>query len=199
MSRRSDLSTIKYYDDHADEYVTSTVGLDMESLYQPFLQLLPQGGSILDAGCGSGRDSKAFIDRGYQVTAIDASIRMVESTTRLTVQPAKQLKLQDLDSIEEFDGIWASASLLHVPLDGLHDVLSRFAAALRSDGSCYISFKEGEGERHHGDRLFTDFTEEGLRAELQQQALFEIIRTWVTADLRTDQSDSWVNALLNKL
>ncbi len=66
----------------------------MESLYRPFLELVPGDGRILDAGCGSGRDTKAFLERGYQVTAIDASGKMIEATTRLTDRPAKQMRIQ---------------------------------------------------------------------------------------------------------
>jgi SAM-dependent methyltransferase len=84
MSQPSDTSTIRFYEDHADAYISGTVDVDMESLYRPFIQLLPAGGTILDAGCGSGRDARAFLDRGYQVTAIDASAQMVKATTRLT-------------------------------------------------------------------------------------------------------------------
>ena len=134
MSQLSETSTIRFYDNHADEYVSGTVGVDMESLYRPFLELVPEGGMILDAGSGSGRDTKAFLDRGYRVTAIDASANMVEATTRRTGQPAKQMRFQGLEDRNEFDAIWACASVLHVSLDELDDVLERFAAALRPGG-----------------------------------------------------------------
>ena len=199
MSQRSESATIRYYEDHADVYVDSTVAVDMGSLYQPFLELLSEGCTILDAGCGSGRDSKHFADRGYRVKAIDASAKMIEATVRLTGQPAKQLKFQELDATEEFDGIWACASLLHVPLDELGDVLVRFATALRPDGICYLSFKEGNGERYESDRLFTDFSEDGLRDRLSRQASFRIVRTWITIDLRPGRRERWVNALVRKV
>ena len=200
MSQHSESATIRYYDDHADEYVSGTTGVDMESLYQPFLELMPKGGKILDAGCGSGRDAKAFLDLSYRVTAIDASAKMVEATTRLTGQPAQQQRFQDLNSRGEFDGIWACASLLHVPLMELDDVLVRFATALHPGGICYVSFKEGDGERTEGGRQFTDFTENGLRERLRQEVSFDVVRTWITTDLRPGRSDErWVNALVRKV
>jgi len=199
MSQHSESSTVRYYDNHAEEYIGSTVSLNMEALYQPFLSGVPEGGSILDAGCGSGRDTKSFLDGGYSVTSIDASSEMVAATTRLTGQPAQQLKLQEFDSTEEFDGIWACASLLHVPLQELDNVVARLTAALRPNGVCYLSFKEGSGERTEGDRLFVDFTEAGLRDWLNQRPVLERVRTWMTTDLRPGRNQRWVNALVRKV
>ena len=200
MSQPYETSTIGFYDDHADEYVSSTVGLEMESLYRPFLELVPEGGLILDAGCGSGRDTKAFLDRGYQVTAIDASANMVAATRQMTGQPARQMRFQELKNQNEFDAIWACASVLHVSLAELDDVLKRLAVALRSGGVCYLSFKEGNGERTERDRLFTDFTEISLLAQLDQQPSVEVVRIWITNDLRPGRSEErWVNALVRKV
>ena len=199
MSQHSDSSTIRYYDDYADRYIADTVGVDMDSLYQPFLELLPEGGTILDAGSGSGRDTKAFAERGYSVSPIDASIRMVEATTRLTGIPAKRLRFQCLEEQDEFDGIWACASLLHIPLSELDDVLVRFANALRPNGVCYLSFKEGAGERTERGRHFTDFTEDSLQQKLSEQSLLRVMETWTTNDLRSGRTEiRWVNVLLQK-
>ena len=150
MSQHSETQTIRYYDDNGDEYVRGTVGVEMESVYGPFLELLPKEGRILDAGCGSGRDTKAFVEREFQVTAIDASEQMVAATTRLTGTPACQLLLQEIEYQNEFDGVWACASLLHVPRKEIDDVLERIILALRPEGICYLSFKEGDGERLQG-------------------------------------------------
>jgi SAM-dependent methyltransferase len=200
MNQPSEASTVRYYDDHAQEFVRGTVGVEMESLYQPFLVLVPEGGSILDAGCGSGRDTKAFMDRGYRVKPIDASTGMVEATALRTGQPAEQRRFQDLDSKDEFDGIWACASLLHVPLAELDDVLVRFTTALQMGGICYLSFKEGHGERTIGGRLFTDFTEYSLLGILKPNTSLDVLRTWITKDLRPGRHEErWVNALFRKV
>lgn len=197
MSQPSE--TIRYYDDHADEYVRETVNVNMESLYKPFLELLAPAARILDAGCGSGRDAKAFLDRGYHVTAIDASARMVEATAALTGTCTLRMLLEEIDFHDEFDGIWACASLLHVPRNQITDVMSRFAAALQDDGVCYVSFKEGRGDRTEGGRRFTDFTELALTSCLAEQSGFKLLRSWVTDDVRPDRNDRWVNALARKI
>lgn len=198
MSQHSEASTIRYYDDHTEEYVSATAGVDMETLYRPFLELVPEGGTILDAGCGPGRDTRAFVGRGYSVRSIDASAKMVEATTQLTGQSAQQLQFQELDFTDAFDGIWACASLLHVPLAELDDVFARFATALHPGGTCYLSFKEGVGERMEGDRLFVDFTEDALRDRLKRQPLVKIVRTWISNDLIPGRSERWVNAIIER-
>ena len=198
MSQHSESTTIRYYNKHAREYVGSTVNLNMGDLYHPFLDGLPKGGSILDLGCGSGRDTKTFLELGYNVTAVDASSQMVTATTHLTGQPAQQMQFQEIDFHETFDGIWACASLLHVPMKELGDVVVRLLAALRPNGIFYSSFKEGSGERMNGDRLFVDFTEMGLGDLLKEQHCVANVRTWTTTDLRPGRKQRWVNALAKK-
>jgi SAM-dependent methyltransferase len=140
------VSTIAYYDEHADEFYADTVGAEMGGFYDAFLPLLPVGGRILDAGCGSGRDSRAFLERGYAVTAFDASAALGSRAARLLSRPVLQLTFQEMAFAEEFDGVWACASLLHVPRAELDGVLARLARALVPGGAAFLSFKYGDGE-----------------------------------------------------
>lgn len=198
MNRHSKTSTIRFYDEHADEYVRATVGVNMESLYEPFLSHVPPCGRILDAGCGSGRDSKAFLDRGYQVVSIDASQRMVDATTNLTGQQGRLLAFQEVGFSEEFDGVWACASLLHVPLAELPGVIGRLASALRPSAVLYASFKVGCGERNQDGRLFTDMEEASFTVLLGGIGGVELLQLWHTDDQRPDRDEKWLNALLRK-
>src|SRR5713101_809313 len=100
-----DLQTLAFYENHSQEYYKSTVDVDMHELYGPFLSELPPAGRILDAGCGSGRDTKAFLERGYRVFAIDASPKMAQLATALTGQSCEVLCFQEMEFQEEFDGI----------------------------------------------------------------------------------------------
>jgi SAM-dependent methyltransferase len=199
MSLHCEATTVRYYDDHADEYVRSTVGIDMQLLHEPFLNRIPEGGRILDAGCGSGRDSKAFLDRGYTVVSIDASQKMVAATTTITGQQALQVAFQDVSLAEEFDGIWACASLLHVPLVELADVFRRLAWALRPSGIFYASFKDGHGECHRDGRLFTDMDEASIIELVAGMVELELVQLWHTDDLRPGRLDKWLNVLLRKV
>jgi SAM-dependent methyltransferase len=98
-------STTDYYDTHAAEFCENTVAVDVSALYGPFLRELPTGGRILDAGCDFGRDSLAFLRRGYLVVSIDASREMVAATTKHTGQEALLLTFDVLDFDSEFDGL----------------------------------------------------------------------------------------------
>lgn len=198
MNRHSEKTTIRFYDEHAQDYVRATVGVNMDPLYEPFLCQIPKGGQILDAGCGSGRDSKAFLDSGYRVVSIDASPMMVEATTKLTGQPARLIAFQEIDFSLEFDGVWACASILHVPLTDLPGAIGKLTLALRLGGILYASFKLGYGERCQDGRLFTDMDEVNLSELVGCISGLELVRLWHTDDQRPDRDNKWLNVLLRR-
>lgn len=189
--------TSAYYEIHAREFFDNTVAVDMSPLYARFLHRLPNGGRILDAGCGSGRDVRAFLDRGYEVCGIDASPRLAELASRHCGLSVQVLHLQDVHWRSNFDGIWACASLLHVPGSELPGVLIRMADALKPGGVLYASFKYGQGERDHNGRRFTDMDETALAALLREVKRLKELETWVTTDLRPGrEAESWLNTVL---
>ena len=196
MNQHSEDLTQRYYEDKAEEYLARTSHLDMESLYKPFLELMPSGGTILDAGCGPGRDTLSFLKKGFQVTAFDASAKMVELVSKQTGVVAFQMRFQELNYEQEFDGIWACASLLHVPFCELEDVLTRFHRALKTGGICLMSFKQENGERFDDGRRFIDFTEATLRQKLADISGVSILRIWGTEDQAGRVGVKWVNALI---
>ncbi|MDQ5908786.1 MAG: hypothetical protein QG599_879 [Pseudomonadota bacterium] len=194
-----DAPSTAYYHAHADRFFAETVALDLTPLYAPFLARLPVGGTILDAGCGSGRDARAFLERGYTVSAFDASPSLARLAAAHTGLPVTVQRFQELDESERFDGIWACASLLHVPLADLPDVLRRLARALKPEGVLYASWKYGQGERQDGNRRFTDLDEAGLDALLQTLSIWTPLTVWTSADRRPDRPDAlWLNALLRR-
>ena len=138
------MKTIDYYNKHAEEFTASTFEVDMESLYQPFLVELQEGARILDVGCGSGRDTLAFKNKGYQVDAIDYSEELVKKATRLTGIPIKLKSFYEVDDYEAYDGIWACASLLHWERRRLAEVLEKMVQAINPDGGIYMPFKCGD-------------------------------------------------------
>ncbi|WP_196210250.1 bifunctional 2-polyprenyl-6-hydroxyphenol methylase/3-demethylubiquinol 3-O-methyltransferase UbiG [Citrobacter sp. Res13-Sevr-PEB04-36] len=190
--------TLEYYQRHAQDFFSSTVNVDMESLYLPFLRHLPQSGRILDAGCGSGRDSKAFLEKGYQVEAFDASAEMVNLASQHTGLCVKQMTFNDITDTERYDGIWCCASLLHVSAEALPGVMSKLAHALKTGGIWYVSFKYGETERVKDGRHFTDLTEQGLEKLIAPLSDITLISSWTTLDKRPDRDEMWLNALLQK-
>jgi len=188
-----------YYEQHANSFFDETVKVDMTPLYGCFLPLLPDGAAILDAGCGSGRDALGFAKLGHRVIAFDASPSLVSLAERHIGQPVQCMRFQDVNWHNQFDGIWACASLLHVPAAELPGVMQRLRNALKPRGILYASFKYGKGEREHRGRRFTDLDEPGLAALLKHVTSLEEVETWITSDLRPGrESERWLNTLLRR-
>ena len=154
---------VEYYNQNAESFYEGTVGVDMSPWRDRFESYVPDGGRVLDAGCGSGRDSRAFKQHGYSVVAFDASSQMCRMASQLIGQEVWQMRFDEISFDDEFDGIWACASLLHVAEEELPQVLGKLHKALRDGGTLYASFKYGEGTVVRGDRTFCDFTEESVR------------------------------------
>jgi SAM-dependent methyltransferase len=191
--------SIKYYDENCERFVEETFHIDMSSVYQPFLELVPAGGRILDAGCGSGRDALAFSTLGFTVEAFDASGPCVEQARRLTDLNIQQMRFDQMAFENEFDGIWACASLLHVLRHDLADTLTRFHRALRDGGVAYLSFKEGDKDTKKNGRSFTNFTLGEFDTWISQIPGWICLEAWLTVDMRSErQAERWVNGLLRK-
>lgn len=188
----------QYYSENAESFYDATVNIDMTALYDEFLPLVKNNGAILDAGCGAGRDSKHFIEHGYKVQAFDASEALVSLATALIKQPVQQALFQTFESEQKFDGIWACASLLHVPMNELHQVLQKLTSLLTTDGIFYCSFKLGNEEVTRNGRVFTNLDEESFEQYILDLPLC-IVKQWRTADLREGrESEQWLNVILRK-
>ena len=187
-------TTLAYYDQHADAFVERTAHLSMEHVYEPFLALVPRGGRILDAGCGSGRDAAEFAKRGYRMTAFDGSPQMAERAAARTGFEVLTMTFEAVDWQGEFDGVWASASLLHLPAESLRSAVSRLVQALRPDGVLFVSMKEGEFQGEREERWFTDTTPGALRALMTANGL-DVVNIWSTDDQRPGVTRRWINGL----
>lgn len=192
------MKIIDYYNKHAEEFTASTFEVDMESLYQPFLALLPESAQILDVGCGSGRDTLAFKNKGYQVDAIDYSEELVKKATQLTGIPVKLQSFYEIDADQAYDGIWACASLLHCERDRLIKVVGKIVNALKQNGGLYMSFKYGNGDREKDGRQFTDLNKEQAELLLNQFESVTQLKQWITIDQRPDRDEKWLNLLWKK-
>ncbi|MBV5818772.1 DUF3427 domain-containing protein [Pseudomonas aeruginosa] len=188
--------TYSYYEQNAEQFFADTVDVDMSALYARFLESIPAGGYILDAGCGSGRDAKAFATGGYRVAAFDASPALAELASKHLGQPVPVRRFAEVTELNLYDGVWACASLLHVPHAQMSDALTRLWQALKPGGVFYCSFKVGEGEREHQGRRFTDAVEAQMELWLAPLADVANVSYWHTADQRPGRSDAWLNVLV---
>jgi SAM-dependent methyltransferase len=189
--------TVAWYDAHAGDFAAQTAHVDLGPLHDRFLHHVRPGGRILDAGCGVGRDTAVFVERGHEVVAFDASKELVRHA-RANIggrAPVHWMRFEDVPWEGKFDGIWACASLLHVPCVSFATVVSRLASSLRPRGAFYMSFKFGEGERVNDGRLFVDHTEGSLRRAVQRIPL-ALVETWLSDDVRPErQGEVWLNTI----
>ena len=190
-------TSVRYYNEHAQAYFQRTVHLDMTRFYRPFLKHLKPGAKILDAGCGSGRDSLYFKRRGFEVTAFDASKELVALSAKLLDQEVLLMRFEDLTLPDRYDRIWACASLLHVDKGKLAEVLRNLTAHLKDGGIFYMSFKYGEGERWIDGRYFHNLNETDLERIIQQVPELRIREVFVSDDVRAEKNhECWLNAYL---
>ncbi|MGL5949640.1 MAG: class I SAM-dependent methyltransferase [Aeromonas sp.] len=190
------MPSIAYYQTHAAEFAQGTLSVDMAPLYARFLPHLVQGAHIIDAGCGAGRDSRAFLAQGFTVTAFDASAALVAIAREQTGLAVQCCRFDEFQTTSPADALWACASLLHVPAADLPRTLAHLSAQLVPNGLLYCSFKYGQGEVQRGGRSFTQLDEAGLAALMAPLPL-AAIEVWVTVDQRPDRAgEAWLNAVL---
>ena len=193
------METLSYYNANAQTFLESTINVDFSSVQTKFLDKLHKDAFILDFGCGSGRDTKYFLDRGYTVEAIDGSEELCKLASIYTGIEVKHMLFQDLQEVDKYDAIWACSSILHLPYADLVDVMRKMVTALKDNGLIYTSFKYGTFEGMRNGRYFIDMTEDSLEKLLQDVDGLEVEETWVTSDVRPGRDEEkWLNLFLRK-
>ena len=192
-------TTIEYYENNAESFSQGTLNVDFSDVQDRFASLMPEGAFILDFGCGSGRDTKYFLGRGFKVDAIDGSENLCKIASENTGIEVRNMLFSELDADEIYDGIWACSSILHLPKEELRDVFGRMIRALKKGGYIYTSFKYGEAEGLRKGRYFTDFTEKTFREFIREKPEMEVTDEWVSADVRPGRNEEkWLNIILKK-
>jgi len=154
-----------------------------------FLALLPAGGSILELGCGAGNHSAEMLAAGFKLRATDGSPEMAGIASRRLGHPVEAMLFDQLDDHDAYDGVWASACLLHVPRDELAAILGRIHRALKPGGLFYASYKLGEGDgRDSLGRYYNYASPEWL------QATYAEAGTWTPVSSGTSEIKSFDDA-----
>lgn len=191
--------TLNYYDQNSEGFFSGTFAADMTDSQKRFAACLPAGSTVLDFGCGSGRDTKAFLGMGFLVDATDGSAELCARASNYTGIQVRQLLFEELDAGAAYDGIWACASILHLPREILLEVLRKISVALKSGGILYTSFKYGDFEGIRNGRHFTYFTEESLEEFWKDVPELKIFDQWITEDVRQGrENEKWINLLARK-
>lgn len=194
-----DKTTLNYYNTHAKDFVQGTVAVDFHITQDRFLAQLAAGASILDFGCGSGRDTKYFLQHGFAVEATDGSAELCKLASEYTGISVKQMLFDELEAVEKYDGIWACASILHLAWDDLVVVMRKMVRAVKDGGVIYTSFKYRQFTGERNGRFFTDLDEEGLTRLLKEVGGLEVKELWITGDVRPGRGEEkWLNVLLTK-
>lgn len=194
------MNTLDYYNKNSEEYFNSTLNVDMTNTYKAFLKLVPEGGKILDLGCGSGRDSMNFMKLGYEVTAVDGSKELAKKASALLGKEVIASTFEELELKEKFHGIWACASLLHIKREDLKTVLNNLYNNLEDNGVFYMSFKYGEKEYvDDKNRYFNCFTDESIISFINENTKYNILGLYITEDkLGRVNEVKWVNLICNR-
>lgn len=194
-----DENTLMYYNNRAEQFYRGTVSVNFADTQNIFLSKLAVGSSILDFGCGSGRDAKAFLDQGYQVEAVDGSLELCKLASQYAGIPVHHMFFQELSVTDQYDGIWACASVLHLPLRELAEVMGKMRTALKDSGIIYVSFKYGTFSGERDGRYFTDMTEEKFADFIHKIDGLQIEEQWISFDLRPGRGEErWLNLILRK-
>lgn len=213
----SSAKTLSYYETHSEDFIASTQNVDFSQTQEKFLSYLSDEKKsenadklILDFGCGSGRDTKYFLSKGFNVDAADGSEKMCEAASKLAGIKVKKLNFLDFSERGKYDGIWACSSILHLPKNDLKLVLQKICAALKPNGVFYTSFKYGNFEGFRNGRYFTDLTEKSFSQLVDELNLAEkkdnllranqtnlrIVNLWISEDARkTHAGEKWLNAI----
>lgn len=172
-----DKNSKSYYDEWNNRFVNN-YNFDVPDI---FLEYVKPNSSILDLGCGTGRDSLYFKEKGYKVTAVDGSKEMCKIASQVLGNKVEQLEFLDIAYKEEFDAVFACASLLHLNDEDLVMCLNKIVMALKDKGILYISFKYGEEIRFKGERFFNDMTEEKFQKIYSQVPELEFVKVFSNA------------------
>ncbi|SDM47638.1 class I SAM-dependent methyltransferase [Lachnospira pectinoschiza] len=198
--------TTNYYNSNAKAFIDGTMAADVSDLRERFLNYIPKAGHILDWGCGSARDSLAFLERGLKVDAVDKSKELCELARLNLGIVVDNRDFLELEAVEKYDGIWACASLLHASREELPEIFRIAKRALKTNGVIYASFKYGDFEGERKERYFTDMTLEAFEQilpkinRIDDRYKLELKENWVTCDVRESRgNEKWLNLILKKM
>lgn len=195
--------TIKYYDENANKFTSRSLEENVDDARERFTKYIANGGAVLEAGCGPGRDIDFFLSNGFDVDAFDASFEMCSIARERTGVDVKHKRFDTYDpGNKKFDGIWASASLLHVPYADLASVYQQLISYLENGGVFYASYKYGSEDKisEKSGRLFVHMNEERFKQFINDIPSVQIVDLWVSVDTREHRKeDKWLKAIIRKV
>lgn len=192
-------TTIEYFDENAERCFADAFSITARDNQNHFLTYVRPGGTILDLGCGSGRDTAYFRERGYNVTPVDGSREMCRLASSYLGTPVHVMEFGELDAADCYDGIYASASLMHIEHNRLLEVLPRLSRALHVGGTLFMDFKYGKVDGYLGKRWYTTMTEDRFAETVAICPELEVVEQGTFGNEHPGQPDfRWLYAYLTK-
>ena len=185
---------MNYYKENTEDFIKNTINVDMTELYDIFAGQLSVGASILDIGCGSGRDLKHFKISGFNALGLEPCHELALFANNHSGCKVECSTIESFDSAVKFDGIWACASLLHLDTKSLRESFLKISSLMNKDSIFYCSFKHGEYEGERNGRFFNDQTLDSIKEILPTD--LSITKSWITEDLRGNRDKRWLNLTL---
>ena len=189
-------TTLSWYKENAPLYAEETKNSLVYDALGEFLSRVEEKGRILDLGCGSGRDSFFFLERGCYVDSLDGSEAMKREAERLFGINVRLSDFLSLDEEEKYDGVWAQASILHLEEESLRKVLNLISRALKTGGVFYTSFRKGEVDGFENGRWYTNMTESRFSSLLPPN--LQIEKSWEGKDVRPGVNKTWLSIISRK-
>lgn len=190
-------TTIEYFNERAEHFFHDAFTISERSNQDRFLSYLQPDAHILDFGCGSGRDTAYFRQKGFEVTPTDGSSGMCAFASQYLGTPVRTLEFNELDDEDLYDGIFASASIMHIEYEKLVELFPKMHCALHAGGVLYASFKYGDADGYLGKRYYTNMTESRFEKLVATCGSFELLEMGTFGNEHPDQPDfKWLYALL---
>lgn len=192
-------TTLDYYDQNAKFFVERSKSIDVSEQRNAFTSCIPYGGTILDWGCGSGRDTIEFLKEGYRVEATDGSREICRLATDRTGIEVRCERFESLNEKEAYDGIWACASILHLEKEKLAAAMRNAVSALKPGGVMYVCFKAGSFEGVRKELYYVDMNDELFSQICGELKDIQVLKKWLSEDSREERHDEkWYNVLIKK-
>ena len=189
-------TTLSWYKENAFLYAEKTKYSLVYDALGEFLSRVEEKGRILDFGCGSGRDSHYFLERGFSVDSLDGSEEMKREANRLFGIDVRLSSFLSLCEYEKYDGVWAQASILHLEEGDLRKALSLISKALKKGGVFYSSFRKGEEDGYEEGRWYTNMTESRFASLIPSNLCVE--KAWEGKDVRPGVDNTWLSIISRK-
>ncbi len=200
---KKEYDNLEFYNNNAKLYFEQTRVGNLEENYERFLSKIPKNSYILDFGCGSGRDSKYFLEHGYKVKAIDGAYEMCKIASDYINQDVECMLFEDLKDIEIYEGIWACSSILHIEKENLPNIIVKMVGALKKNGIIYTCFKKGSGYEIKEGKYYNYITKEELEEILNKLNLnvdiIDYFETLPSTNRPGTNGTIWSNYIIKKI